>query len=88
MKKPLDGITIHQDLDEAIQAMSNEDAGTFLKQLFNHKMKREVSLPQNLELVFRLVRSRIDLNEKRRAELSEKRREAGKRGIESRYKKA
>lgn len=67
---------MYSDYDDLIQQMSNEDAGAFIKAVYDYQHGRLYALPVHLSLAFSIVRKTFERDEARYAKTVEKRKEA------------
>ena len=80
-----DTILLFTSIREPVQALSDEDAGKLLKAILDYQTGEEVKLEGLLKVVFLQVKQQIDYNNEKYESTSQKRSEAGKKGMASRW---
>ena len=81
MKK--NSFVLYTKLNHVLQEMSNEEKGILFQAIMDYQITGEVpDLPREIKLIFLTVKSDMDDNEQKYAEVVEKRREAGKKSAQ------
>ena len=82
MKK--NSFVLYTKLNNVMQEMSNEEKGMLFQAIMDYQITGEIpNVPREIKLIFLTVKSDMDDNEQKYAEVVEKRREAGKKSAQA-----
>lgn len=82
-----DTILLFTSMKEPVSELSDEDAGKLLKAILAYQTDEPVKLEGLLKVVFLQVKQQIDYNNSKYLEQAQKRSDAGKKGMASRWGK-
>lgn len=82
-----DTVLLFTSLREPLEAMTDDQAGQLFKAILAYQSGEEVILDGLLNVIFLQIKQQIDYNNEKYSETSEKRSEAGKKGMSSRWSK-
>lgn len=82
-----DTILLFTSIKEPVNALSDEDAGKLLKAILAYQTGEQVTLEGLMNVVFLQVKQQIDYNNEKYLSTTQKRSEAGKKGMAARWSK-
>lgn len=77
---------LYYDQKEVIDELSDEDAGKLFKAIYEYNVNKKTDLTGALKLIFIPFRKTFDRNDDKWEDIVKKRSEAGKKGMEKRWK--
>jgi hypothetical protein len=77
---------LYHDQKEVIDELSDEDAGKLFKAIYEYNVNKKMDLTGALKLIFIPFRKTFDRNDDKWEDIVKKRSEAGKKGMEKRWK--
>lgn len=80
-----DSFILYAEQSEVFKNLSDENAGKLIKAIFDYTTTGETDLDDLLNLIFIPIRQQLDRNEQKWQEAKQKRSEAGKKGMASRW---
>lgn len=81
-------VLLFTSLKEPVDALTDEQAGQLFKAILSYQMGEAVSLDGLLNVVFLQIKQQLDYNNDKYNEMCKKRSDAGKKGMQARWKKA
>lgn len=82
-----ESVIIYTSINEILQELSDEDKGKLFQAIIDYQLENPVNLTGMLKLIFIQVRQQIDMNNQKYEDAKKKKSEAGKKGMENRWKK-
>jgi len=83
MKK--DSFILYNSFYEPIKSLKNEQLGKLLRAVFNYTINNEITQDNEVLVAFMFIKNQIDMDSKKWEDQKEKRSEAGKKGMASRW---
>ena len=85
--KEKESFILYNSFYEPIKALKNEQLGKLLRAIFNYTINGEITQDSEIMVAFMFIKNQIDLDAKKWEAEKNKRSEAGKKGMASRWGK-
>lgn len=85
MKENKDSFILYNSFYDPIKSMKNEQLGKLFRSIFNYTINGEIPQDDEIIIAFMFIKTQIDINNEKWKETKEKRSEAGKKGMASRW---
>ena len=76
---------LYNSFYEPIKTLKNEQLGKLFRAIFNYTINKEITQDDEILVAFMFIKNQLDLDENKWQEERNKRSEAGKKGMESRW---
>ena len=80
-----DSFILYNSFYEPIKSLKNEQLGKLLRSIFDYTINGEITKDTEILVAFMFIKNQIDLDSKKWEQEREKRSEAGKKGMQSRW---